>query len=149
MLRMPTPEAAAAFKLAQNMMAMTNLAALCEGYALARRWGVSDAAFAEGLPDTGAWSRQAEIRLPWLLARDFAPRFTVELAAKDLRLALDMAARSHVPVTTGAAALQTLVAGVNQGLGGSEVTAMFAVIDSTAIDSTVIDSTGVDPTEGG
>lgn len=129
MLRLATAEAAAAFKLVQNMVAMTNLASLCEGYALARRWGVSDEAFAEGLPDTGAWSRQAEIRLGWLIERDFACRFSVTLAAKDLRLASDMAARAGIPVATGAAALQTLVAGVNQGLSDSEVTAMFKVID--------------------
>lgn len=131
LLRLATPEAAAAFKLVQNMVAMTNLASLCEGYALARRWGVSDEVFAEGLPDSGAWSRQAEIRLGWLLERDFAPRFTMALAAKDLRLASDMAARTGIPVSTGAAALQTLVAGVNQGLGESEVTSMFAVIERT------------------
>jgi 3-hydroxyisobutyrate dehydrogenase len=136
MLRMPTPEAAAAFKLVQNMIAMTNLASLCEGYALARRWGVSDEAFATGLPDTGAWSRQAEIRLSWLLARDFAPRFTVALAAKDLRLAVEMAARASVPVATGAAALQQLVSGVNSGHGEEEVTSLYKVVehDDSAVD---------------
>lgn len=128
-LRMQTPEAAAAFKLVQNMVAMANLESLCEGYALAKRWGVSDEAFATGLPDTGAWSRQAEIRLPWLIKRDFAPRFTVALAAKDLRLAADMAARTGVPVPTGAAALQQLVAAVNDGLGEAEVTALFKVVE--------------------
>lgn len=129
MLRMATPEAAAAFKLVQNMVAMANLESLCEGYALARRWGVSDDAFVEGLPDTGAWSRQAEIRLPWLVNRDFAPRFTVALAAKDLRLAVEMAARTGVPVATGAAALQQLVAAVNDGLGEAEVTSLFKVVE--------------------
>ncbi|MDA8280450.1 MAG: NAD(P)-dependent oxidoreductase [Actinomycetota bacterium] len=129
MLRMKTPEAAAAFKLVQNMVAMANLESLCEGYALAKRWGVSDEAFATGLPDTGAWSRQAEIRLPWLIDRDFAPRFTVALAAKDLRLAVEMAARTGVPVSTGAAALQQLVAAVNDGLGEAEVTSLFKVVE--------------------
>lgn len=128
-LRMPTPEAAAAFKLVQNMVAMANLQSLCEGYALAKRWGVSDEAFASGLPDTGAWSRQAEIRLPWLMNRDFAPRFTVALAAKDLRLAVEMAARTGIPVVTGAAALQQLVAAVNDGLGEAEVTSLFKVVE--------------------
>ncbi len=129
MLRMSTPEAAAAFKLVQNMVAMANLQSLCEGYALAKRWGVSDDAFATGLPDTGAWSRQAEIRLPWLIERDFAPRFTVALAAKDLRLAVEMAARTAIPVATGAAALQQLVAAVNDGLGEEEVTSLFKVVE--------------------
>lgn len=129
MLRMPTPEAAAAFKLVQNMVAMANLQSLCEGYALAKRWGVSDEAFTTGLPDTGAWSRQAEIRLPWLINRDFAPRFTVALAAKDLRLAVEMAARAAVPVATGAAALQQLVAAVNDGLGEEEATSLFKIVE--------------------
>lgn len=129
MVRMATPEAAAAFKLVQNMVAMANLQSLCEGYALAKRWGVSDEVFATGLPDTGAWSRQAEIRLPWLINRDFAPRFTVALAAKDLRLAIEMAARTGIPVSCGAVALQQLVAAVNDGLGEAEVTSLFKVVE--------------------
>ncbi|MGH3517757.1 MAG: NAD(P)-dependent oxidoreductase [Haloechinothrix sp.] len=127
--RLPTPEAAAAFKLVQNMLAMTNLAALCEGYALARRWGVPDETFADGLRDSGGWSRQAEIRLPWLVDRDFAPRYTIALGAKDLRLAVEMAARTGVPVPTGAVALQQLVAAANSGLSGAEVTALYRVIE--------------------
>lgn len=119
-----TVEAATAFKLISNLVGMTNLAVLAEGHALAQQVGIPDDAFATALADTGAASFQLELRLPWIVADDYAARFSVDLAAKDLRLAVDAAARARVPTPVGAQGLSQLVAASAQGYGDEDVIAI-------------------------
>ena len=127
--RLGTVEAATAFKLVSNLIGMTNLAVLAEGYALCRRAGVSDKAFTESLADTGAWSYQADVRLPWMIADDFDPRFPVSLGLKDLYLTLEMAARWGMAAPVGAAGMSQLAAAAANGHGASDVDAILEVVD--------------------
>lgn len=127
--RMGSVEAATAFKLVSNLIGMTNLAVLAEGYALCRRAGVSSDAFTESLADTGAWSYQAEVRLPWMIADDFAPRFPVALGLKDLYLTLEMAAKWGLAAPVGAAGMSQLASAVAHGHGASDVNAILEIVD--------------------
>ncbi len=127
--RLGTVEAATAFKLVSNLIGMTNLAVLAEGYALCRRAGVDDDVFAAALADTGGWSYQAEVRLPWMMAADFEPRFSVALARKDLTLAIEMAAARDVTTPVGAAGLSQLAAAADQGYGDRDVTSLLRIVD--------------------
>lgn len=124
-----TPAAACMFKLASNMIGMTNLAVLAEGYSLCATSGVSDSAFQAALQDTGAWSYQAALRLPWMMRGDFENRFAIDLAVKDVRLAVDAAARGSVPSPVGAAGLMQLVAASAAGYGSEDVDAVVKVVD--------------------
>lgn len=119
-----TVEAATTFKLVSNLIGMTNVAVLAEGLALAQNVGIPAETFTAALHDTGAWSFQCELRLPWMLADDHAARFSVDLAAKDLRLALDAAARAGVPTPVGAQGLVQLVSAAAHGYGSEDVTAV-------------------------
>lgn len=121
-------QAAATFKLVSNMMAFANLAALCEGYLLACRAGIDPQVFAEAITDTGGMSYQAAVRLPAIIDSDFRPRFRVDLARKDLRLGVDVAARWAIPVPVTAAALQTLALTSAAGYGGNDAAAMILAI---------------------
>lgn len=123
-----TVEAAAAFKVISNMVGMTNLAVLAEGYELCHAYGVVDDAFMAALKDTGAWSYQAELRLPWMVGDDFTNRFGVDLALKDVRLAVDSAARCGVPAPVGAAGLMQLASAHASGLGDEDVDALLKVV---------------------
>lgn len=116
--------AATCFKTVSNMVGMANLAVLAEGLTLCRASGVSDVAFEDALRNTGAWSAQADIRLPWMMAGDFENRFAVDLAVKDVRLAVDQAARLGVPVPLGAAGLMQLVTAHARGWGREDVDAV-------------------------
>ena len=127
--RLGTVEAATAFKLVSNLIGMTNLAVLAEGYTLCRTAGVDDAAFASALADTGGWSYQAEVRLPWMMADDFAPRFSVALGLKDLTLALGMAGQWGIPAPVGAAGLSQLASAMAHGHADDDVTAILKVVD--------------------
>ncbi|TCP53172.1 3-hydroxyisobutyrate dehydrogenase [Tamaricihabitans halophyticus] len=119
-----TVAAATTFKLVSNLIGMTNVAVLAEGHALAARAGIDPGVFAEALADTGAASFQQQVRLPWLLDGDWAARFGVDLAAKDVRLAVDAASRWGVPVPVGSAALAQLIAAAAHGYGDEDVIAI-------------------------
>lgn len=127
--RLGSVEAATAFKLVSNLIGMTNLAVLAEGYSLCRRAGVDDEVFTAALADTGGWSYQATVRLPWMVAGDFAPRFPVALGLKDVRLAVDMAAQWGLAVPVGSAGLAQLASAVAHGWGGDDVDAVLKVLD--------------------
>jgi 3-hydroxyisobutyrate dehydrogenase len=126
--RLGSVEAATAFKLVSNLVGMANLAVLAEGYALCRDAGVDDADFTEALRDTGAWSYQAEVRLPWMIDDDLDARFAVTLALKDLALAVDMAARRRIPVPVGAAAMSQLAAAAAHGHGDLDAAAVLRIV---------------------
>lgn len=119
-----TVEAATAFKLVSNFIGMSNVAILAEGLAIALKAGISPEMFTEALADTGAKSFQSEVRLPWMLEQDWTPRFGVNLAAKDVRLAVESALNWQIPVPVGAAALSQLMAASARGFGNEDVVAV-------------------------
>lgn len=126
-----SPEAATTFKLISNMVGMTNLAVLAEGYLLSRRAGIPPEVFTAALNDTGARSFQSEVRLPWLIADDYEARFAVSLAAKDLRLAVAAAARMGLPTPVAAQGMSQFVAAIAHGHGDDDVVAVARVLDPT------------------
>ncbi len=79
-----------AFKLISNMVGMTNLAVLAEGVTLCEKAGIDGKLFQELLAQTGADSAQLHMRGPLMLDNDFANRFGVKLALKDVRLGCEM-----------------------------------------------------------
>jgi 3-hydroxyisobutyrate dehydrogenase len=125
-----TVEAATTFKLVSNFVGMANVAILAEGLAIASRAGIDDAAFSEALADTGATSFQSEVRLPWMVSRDWTPRFGVDLAAKDVRLAVASAALWKIPTPVGSAALAQLMSAATEGWGGQDVVALAKLVDA-------------------
>ena len=84
-------EQAYAFKLISNMVGMTNLAVLAEGIRIGEKAGIDPKLLNELLADTGANSFQLQVRGPWIVNNDFANRFGVSLALKDVRLGCEMA----------------------------------------------------------
>jgi 3-hydroxyisobutyrate dehydrogenase len=121
-------EQAYAAKLAINYVSMSNLAVLLEGFGIGAAAGIDRDLLCTLMQDGGARSFQSDIRLPWIIAGDFAPRFGIDLAQKDMRLAIDLAARYHAPAATGAAALQHFSSAQRCGLGASDVGALWHVV---------------------
>lgn len=83
--------ASCAVKLLSNLIGMSNLAVLSEGMRIGRLAGMDMDLLIELLQDTGARSTMMDVRGPWIARDDFAARFGVDLAAKDLRLGCAMA----------------------------------------------------------
>lgn len=117
-------EAATTFKLVSNFIGMANVAILSEGLAIALRAGIAPEAFSEALADTGAKSFQSEVRLPWMIQQDWAPRFGVSLATKDVRLAVESALNWGIPVPVGSATLSQLMSASAHGFGNEDVIAI-------------------------
>jgi len=123
---MGSVEGATMFKLISNLVGMSNLAILAEGYLLASKAGIAPEVFSAALKTTGGWSVQADIRLNWMMTDDFAPRFAVDLAAKDLRLSVNAAATWGIPTPVAAAGLSVFSLARAAGLGSKDAAAIVA-----------------------
>jgi len=78
-------------KLLNNLVALTNQAALCEAMALADRLGVPRETVGEVVGKSSGASFILERKLPSLVKHDYRAGFFVDLARKDLGLALELA----------------------------------------------------------
>lgn len=81
-------------KLLNNFVALTNQATLCEALALADRLGVDRTIVGEVLGKASGASFILERKLAALVAHDYRAGFFVDLALKDLRLALGLVERA-------------------------------------------------------
>jgi 4-hydroxybutyrate dehydrogenase/sulfolactaldehyde 3-reductase len=115
--------AAATVKLVNNYISIVSNLATAEGVVMAQAAGVSIDALVEVLSNTPAG--RGHIQTTWpnkALKDDPSPAFMLDLAHKDLGLALEMAARSNVPATTGAVGRQIYSLARAQGRGGDDWT---------------------------
>lgn len=88
-------------KLLNNYVALTNQAALCEAMALADRLGIDRQTVGEVLSRASGASLILERKLSALVAHDYRSGFFVDLAWKDLRLALELAERAGARTEVG------------------------------------------------
>lgn len=123
-------EAATSFKLVSNFIGMANVVVLAEGLSIALKAGITAAAFTEAIAETGAASFQSELRLPWMIEQDWHSRFGVDLAAKDVRLAVETALDWHLPVPVGSAALSQLLSASARGFGKEDVVSVMKLTGS-------------------
>jgi len=129
-------EQSTTFKLISNLIAMTNMAVLVEGLALGAKAGIDAQLLQDLLMTTGADSFQLQLRGPLILSDDYAPRFSIDLAAKDLRLGVAMAREWDSPVPFGKLAHETFRRAQEQGLGGEDTAAIYKIAQDTKNDPT-------------
>jgi len=87
-----------AAKLINNLIVAAGFAAVCEGWALAVKAGLDPATLHEAIKGGWAGSRVMEETIPRLLHRNFIPGGTVDIMAKDVGYALNMARTLDMPV---------------------------------------------------
>jgi 3-hydroxyisobutyrate dehydrogenase-like beta-hydroxyacid dehydrogenase len=121
-------EASSAFKLISNLIGMTNLAVLAEGIRIGEKAGIETKTLIELLADTGGKSFQLEVRGPWIANGDFANRFGLDLALKDVRLGCEMAEAWGNDAKTMKVALEFFRAGSAKGFGKEDCNAIYKVI---------------------
>ena len=121
-------EASCALKLISNLIGMTNLAVMAEGIRIGEKAGIEPKFLLELLDDTGAKSFQMDVRGPWIAAGDFASRFGLDLALKDVRLGCEMADAWGVAPKTMKVALEYLKAASSAGYGKEDCNAMYKII---------------------
>ncbi len=121
-------DASCAVKLISNMIGMTNLAVLAEGIKVGDKAGLDRKLLLELLSDTGARSFQMDVRGPWIAADDFAPRFGLDLALKDVRLGLEMARAWALDLKAMEAALVYYQQASAAGFGKEDCNAVAKVV---------------------
>lgn len=87
-----------AAKLINNLIVAAGFAAVCEGWALAVKAGLDPATLHDAIKGGWAGSRVMEETIPRLLRRNFVPGGTVDIMAKDVGYALNMARGLDLPV---------------------------------------------------
>jgi 3-hydroxyisobutyrate dehydrogenase-like beta-hydroxyacid dehydrogenase len=121
-------EASTALKLISNLIGMTNLAVLAEGIRIGEKAGIEPKFLVELLDDTGAKSFQMDVRGPWIAGGDFASRFGLDLALKDVRLGCEMAQAWGNDSKTMKVALDYFKQASAEGLGKEDCNAIYKVI---------------------
>lgn len=119
-------------KLVNNTLGMGNVLLAAEGFVFGTKAGVSPDVLFEIITHSGGTSHHLQKRFPYVLKRDFGPRFTVDLARKDIGLAIDMAK------SVGATAILTSVieqlyrAASLSGNGGKDCAAVVQLFENWA-----------------
>lgn len=111
-------------KLVNNLVAISNVLGAVEALALAEAAEVDPHVLHAVLSQSGASSYQLNKRLPRIIENDLAPRFSLSLAAKDLRLALELADRLGVDLTSGRAVLERFAEAEDRGWGVLDMAAV-------------------------
>jgi 3-hydroxyisobutyrate dehydrogenase-like beta-hydroxyacid dehydrogenase len=119
-------------KLVNNVMSMGNVLVAAEAFVLGVKAGMEPERLFEILRTSAGRSFHFERRFPNILARNFAPGFTVDLARKDLGLAVDMARSHDVPVPTTSLLHQLYNACAAMGEGSSDFGAIIKVFEAWA-----------------
>jgi 3-hydroxyisobutyrate dehydrogenase-like beta-hydroxyacid dehydrogenase len=118
-------------KLINNMVALTSQQIVHEAVVLAEASGLDPLRAHEVMSVSSAQRYVAGI--PRLLERDFDdPPFSLALAAKDVRLALEVAADANVALPVSAAAHENLLRAKARGLGDKGLGATLLVYEEAA-----------------
>ncbi len=97
-------------KIATNLILVLQVTALAEALALVRAASVPGEKLAEVMQASMGRSKLIDVKLPMMLADDYTVSFPLRLMLKDVRLALELAEQSRVPLPAGQAAQQVMAA---------------------------------------
>ena len=116
-------------KLLNNYVALTNQATLCEAMALADRLGVPRDTVADVLSKSSGGSFILERKRAALAARDYRAGFFIDLARKDLTLALALAQEAGARAEVAREAWRLYGEASEQGLGTLDSSGLLALLE--------------------
>ena len=123
-------------KLCNNLIAGATMAAIAESCAIARREGIDPRVLYELVSASTGDSRVLRTRFPLAGASDahpssqgFAPLFALDLIAKDMELALELAEAQGVDATVAQAALAAYRDAQRDGRGALDYSAVYLRFD--------------------
>jgi 4-hydroxybutyrate dehydrogenase/sulfolactaldehyde 3-reductase len=128
------PGAGITMKIVLNFLSMATCQLTAEALTLGGKLGLEARIMYEVI--TNSLANNDHLRNYWpgkVLAGDVEPGFAIDLAYKDLSIAIGAANGAGVPVFTGAAARECLSQARNaQGLGGKDITAVLVAAAANA-----------------
>jgi 3-hydroxyisobutyrate dehydrogenase len=117
--------AAKVVKIVNNMMSMGNMWVAAEAFAVGVTAGVDPTRLYEILKVGGGRSNQFEKHFQRAIARDYTPSFSIDLARKDLALALDLCRSLDVPAPAASGAHSIYSMAIAEGLTGLDKLAVY------------------------
>jgi 3-hydroxyisobutyrate dehydrogenase-like beta-hydroxyacid dehydrogenase len=125
-----TRGAGSTIKLVNNVISMGNTLIAAEAFVLGVKAGVDGGTLFNILQHCGGRSLRMTKRFPSVLQGDFSPRFTVDLAEKDLSLATALANKLKVPMAMASACPEFFMMTSGSGRGGKDATAVVEFLES-------------------
>lgn len=127
-----TRGAGSTIKLVNNVISMGNTLVAAEAFVLGAKAGVDGGTLFNILQHCGGRSLRMTKRFPTVLKGDFSPRFTVDLAEKDLALAMDLAHKLKVPMLLASLCHDFFLMTSRSGRGGLDATAVVEFLETMA-----------------
>jgi 3-hydroxyisobutyrate dehydrogenase len=116
-------------KLINNMLAFVNSVAACEGMLLGTKAGV-DPQMLHDIIQSSSGASWAMRQFPQkVFVGDFTPGFTIDLAFKDLRLALEMGDELSVPLLMGSVCINVMRQARANNHGGDDLAGLMRVLE--------------------
>ncbi|HEY6153665.1 MAG TPA: NAD(P)-dependent oxidoreductase [Candidatus Udaeobacter sp.] len=115
---------ASAIKVATNMITAASIQASAEALALVQAQGVPLEKFVEAMRVNASYSGTLAMKLPKMLARDFAPHFSVKHMLKDMQIANQIALSHYLDLGVTAAARNQLFEQMQWGHGDNDYSAV-------------------------
>jgi len=119
-------------KLCNNMTSFANLAIASEALMLATRAGLNPRVVAEVMQTASGGSNTLKRLIRKGLSGDWAQEFALDLAHKDLTLALELGKQTDTPLAYGSYTYTLLQQGRVKGWGRDDVGSILRVIESNA-----------------
>jgi 3-hydroxyisobutyrate dehydrogenase-like beta-hydroxyacid dehydrogenase len=119
-------------KLAINISLAAQMLAFSEGVLLAQRGGIDPELAIRAMSESAIGSPMLQARAPLLLDLPEQAWFDVQLMHKDIRLALDAARESAVPLPAASAADRVLGWAEETGYGHRDIAGLFRVLGQRA-----------------
>ena len=117
-------------KLVNNMLAFANTVTACEGMLLGTKAGV-DPQLLHDIIQASSGASWAMRQFPQkIFAGDFTAGFTIDLAYKDLRLALELGDELAVPLLMGSLCINLMRQARANGRGGDDLSGLMRVLEN-------------------
>ena len=119
-----------AIKITNNLLATTIMAASTEALAIGIKSGLTLDLMLKVMRTTMAWNNQLAVAMPKkAFIGDDTPGFMVKLAAKDVRLAVQLAQALGFEARVGRAAQETLEQAIAAGFGERDTAALMRILE--------------------
>jgi 3-hydroxyisobutyrate dehydrogenase-like beta-hydroxyacid dehydrogenase len=123
-------------KLAINISLAAQMLAFSEGMLLAQRGGIDPRLASRAMTASAIGSPMLQARAPLVLDLPERAWFDVRLMHKDIRLALQAARQSNVPLPAASAADRELSLAEQMGYGHRDIAGLYQVLDRNAAQPT-------------
>jgi 3-hydroxyisobutyrate dehydrogenase-like beta-hydroxyacid dehydrogenase len=120
--------AGAAVKLAGNLVLFSMMSGLAEGIALTQAYEVEPARLLEAIQSTAFGSAYYELKGTQMIEGDFAPRFAIDNAVKDLRLIAAAGEEAGVHLVGTQAVAEAFQAAAAAGFGAEDMAALVKAV---------------------